>query len=156
MHESEKWKWRRSVVSEPTLSDPKDCSPPGSSVHGIFQARALEGAATAFCTDSTSIQFQNIFITPKGDDDTFKKASFRTSVKVQGIGICLPVRGTGGWSLAQEDSTCCGTAQSMRPNSWGCAPQQEKPPQWEARAQQRGPSATKNKNNKKINKILKK
>ena len=26
----------------PTLSDPTDCSPPGSSVHGIFQARILE------------------------------------------------------------------------------------------------------------------
>ena len=26
----------------PTLSDPKDCSLPGSSVHGIFQARVLE------------------------------------------------------------------------------------------------------------------
>ena len=25
-----------------TLSDPKDCSPPGSSIHGIFQARVLE------------------------------------------------------------------------------------------------------------------
>ena len=25
----------------PTLHDPKDCSPPGSSVHGIFQARIL-------------------------------------------------------------------------------------------------------------------
>ena len=25
----------------PTLSDPVDCSPPGSSVHGIFQARVL-------------------------------------------------------------------------------------------------------------------
>ena len=29
----------------PTLSDPMDCSPPGSSVHGIFQARALEWGA---------------------------------------------------------------------------------------------------------------
>ena len=27
----------------PTLSDPVDCSPPGSSVHGIFQARVLDG-----------------------------------------------------------------------------------------------------------------
>ncbi|XDA74183.1 hypothetical protein R6Z07M_004396 [Ovis aries] len=26
----------------PTLQDPMDCSPPGSSVHGIFQARVLE------------------------------------------------------------------------------------------------------------------
>ena len=32
----------------PTLSDPMDCSPPGSSVHGIFQARVLEWAAIAF------------------------------------------------------------------------------------------------------------
>ena len=31
-----------------TLSDPTDCSPPGSSVHGIFQARVLEWVATAF------------------------------------------------------------------------------------------------------------
>ena len=32
----------------PTLSDPKDCSLPGSSVHGIFQARVLEWGAIAF------------------------------------------------------------------------------------------------------------
>ena len=31
-----------------TLSDPMDCSPPGSSIHGIFQARVLEWGATAF------------------------------------------------------------------------------------------------------------
>ena len=32
----------------PTLSDPMDCSPPGSSVCGIFQARVLEWGAIAF------------------------------------------------------------------------------------------------------------
>ena len=32
----------------PTLSDPMDCSPPGSSFHGIFQARGLEWGAIAF------------------------------------------------------------------------------------------------------------
>ena len=32
----------------PTLSDPMDCSPPGSSVHGIFQARVLDWGAIAF------------------------------------------------------------------------------------------------------------
>ena len=32
----------------PTLSDPMDCSLPGSSVHGIFQARVLERGAIAF------------------------------------------------------------------------------------------------------------
>ena len=30
-----------------TLSDPMDCSPPGCSVHGIFQARVLEWGAIA-------------------------------------------------------------------------------------------------------------
>ena len=91
MHESEKWKWSRSVVSDsvrpqrrqptrfphpwdslgkntgvgchfllqcmkvksesevtqscPTLSNPVDCSLPGSSVYGIFQARVLEWGA---------------------------------------------------------------------------------------------------------------
>ena len=34
--------------SRPTLSDPMDCSPPGSSVHGIFQARVLGWGAIAF------------------------------------------------------------------------------------------------------------
>ena len=32
----------------PTLSNPMDCSPPGSSVHGIFQARVLEWGAIVF------------------------------------------------------------------------------------------------------------
>ena len=32
----------------PTPSDPMDCSPPGSSIHGIFQARVLEWVAIAF------------------------------------------------------------------------------------------------------------
>ena len=34
-----------------TLSDPMDCSLPGSSVHGIFQARVLEWGAIAFSND---------------------------------------------------------------------------------------------------------
>ena len=38
----------KSLQSCPTLCDPIDGSPPGSSVHGIFQARALEWGAIAF------------------------------------------------------------------------------------------------------------
>ena len=38
----------KSPQSCPTLSDPMDCSPPGSSVHGIFQARTLEWVAISF------------------------------------------------------------------------------------------------------------
>ena len=32
----------------PTLSDPMDCSLPGSSIHGIFQARVLESGAIVY------------------------------------------------------------------------------------------------------------
>ena len=39
----------------PTLSDPMDCSLPGSSVHGSFQARVLEWGAIAFSIIKSSI-----------------------------------------------------------------------------------------------------
>ena len=38
----------KSLQSCPTLRDPMDCSLPGSSIHGIFQARVLEWGAIAF------------------------------------------------------------------------------------------------------------
>ena len=38
----------------PTLSDPMDCSPPGSSTPGIFQARVLEWGAIAYSGSKTS------------------------------------------------------------------------------------------------------
>ena len=37
-----------------TLRDPMDCSLPGSSVHGIFQARVLEWGAIAFSAMNTT------------------------------------------------------------------------------------------------------
>ena len=44
-----KVKYKSEVTQScPTLSDPMDCSLPGSSVHGIFQARVLEWGAIAF------------------------------------------------------------------------------------------------------------
>ena len=77
MHESGKWKWSRSVMSDPaifweifiqrlyvpslpaaaaakslqsclTLCDPRDGSPPGSPILGILQARTLEWVAISF------------------------------------------------------------------------------------------------------------
>ena len=42
------------VQSCPTLCDPMDCSPPGSSVHGILQAKIPEWVA---------ISFSNIWVT---------------------------------------------------------------------------------------------
>ena len=46
--------------SSPTLSDPMDCSPPGSSTHGIFQARVLEWAVIAFSMDMSLSKLQEI------------------------------------------------------------------------------------------------
>ena len=45
-----KVRWSRSVMSD---SDPTDCSLPGSSVHGIFQARVLESGGIAYSRGSS-------------------------------------------------------------------------------------------------------
>ena len=43
----------KSLQSGPTLCDPMDCTPPGSSVHGILQARLLEWVAILFSSGSS-------------------------------------------------------------------------------------------------------
>ena len=48
-----------------TLRDPVDCSLPGSSVHGIFQARVLEWVAIAFSTHPYMITGKTITLTRK-------------------------------------------------------------------------------------------
>ena len=47
----------------PTLSDPMDCSLPGSSVHGIFQARILDWVAISF--SRISHQFSSVQFSPQ-------------------------------------------------------------------------------------------
>ena len=53
---------REVAQSCPTLLDPMDCSPPGSSVHGIFQARVLEWVAIAFSDIPYLTIFSTIFV----------------------------------------------------------------------------------------------
>ena len=43
------------LLSRVRLSDPMDCSLPGSSVHGVFQARVLKWVAIAFSTMDMSL-----------------------------------------------------------------------------------------------------
>ena len=50
--ESERRKFSRLVMC-PTLCDPMDCSLPGSSIHGIFQAKVLEWVAISFSRGSS-------------------------------------------------------------------------------------------------------
>ena len=47
--------------SRPTLCDPMDCSPPGSSVHGILQTRILGWVASSFSRGSFRPRDQNFF-----------------------------------------------------------------------------------------------
>ena len=44
----------KALVAQPrlTLCDPRDCSPPGSSVHGILQSKILEWVAISYETPS--------------------------------------------------------------------------------------------------------
>ena len=55
------WKKEKSEVAQscPTLCDPVDCSSPGSSVHGILQARVLEWVAISFSRGSSRPRDQN-------------------------------------------------------------------------------------------------
>ena len=50
--------FRRRVASDSW--DPMDCSPPGSSVHGIFHARILEWVAISFCRESSRPRDQTL------------------------------------------------------------------------------------------------
>ena len=59
----------------PILSDPMDCSPPGSSVHGIFQARVLEWGAIAFST-YVLLYVDKIFIPVLTEDSWFLISAF--------------------------------------------------------------------------------
>ena len=52
-----------------TLCDPMDCSPPGSSVPGIFQARVLEWGAVAFSRDAADVaSIRGLERSPAGGD----------------------------------------------------------------------------------------
>ena len=52
------------IQSYPTLSNPMDCSLPGSSIQGIFQARVLEWGAIAFSENVPYLSTIQIWIFP--------------------------------------------------------------------------------------------
>ena len=76
----------------PTLSDPMDCSLPGSSVHGIFQARVLEWGAIAF-----SIIFLIMLFRPE-----FKALAWSPKFVLCAVSQCSPKYPV----FWQKQSTC--------------------------------------------------
>ena len=73
----------------PTLSDPMDCSLPGSSVHGIFQARVPEWGAIAF---SNMYQLPAIKSFNSGTKITRPKNELSRSVTCPGDSAATPVQ----------------------------------------------------------------
>ena len=86
MLESEKWKWSRSFVSD--SSDPMDCSPPGSSIHGIFQARVLEWGAIAFSMSPNHAPALDAWRVPTQTDD--QRWVSQTAGGTEGVGFTEP------------------------------------------------------------------
>ena len=62
--EVQKEKKERDSLSPLILCDPIDCSPPGSSVHGILQARILEWVAISFSKRGRAHVPQGPFLAP--------------------------------------------------------------------------------------------
>ena len=65
----------------------------------------------------------------------------RASLVAQWLRVCLPMRGTRVRALVWEDPTCRGATRPVSHNYWACAsgacaPQRERPWQWEAHAPQ--------------------
>ena len=112
----------------PTLSDPMDCSPPGSSIHGILQARVLEWGASSssvyswgtfnyvtqevlwqLCFTPWRIYFQSPLQGERGSSSQkrfnshLSNKSFlvwgRTMIPQRGFGIYLPKRT---WTLTER------------------------------------------------------
>ena len=72
----------------PTFSDPMDCSLPGSSVHGIFQARVLEWVAIAFSMSFSQPKDQT-------QDSCLAGRFFTASVTREAIRLYLAVYNSG-------------------------------------------------------------
>ena len=85
---------RESKVAQlcPTLCDPVDCSLPGSSVHGIFQARVLEWGAIAFSRWYSSQQLIHWdSISPFSHPNVLTSIQFSSVHSLSRVWLCDPM-----------------------------------------------------------------
>ena len=104
----------------PTLCDPLDCSPLGSSVHGILQARILEWVAISFSRGSSQPRDQTLVSWIAGRFFTIWTTREALRV-VQWLSIHLPVQGTQVQFLVWKDPTYHVTTKPVHHNSWAWA-----------------------------------
>ena len=100
-----------------TLCDPMGCIPPGSTIHGISQARILEWVAISFSRRYSWPRDQTQVSCIAGGFCTIWAS--KESLVVHWLRILLPMQGIQAWSLFQEDSTCQG---ATNPLSWALLP----------------------------------
>ena len=96
----------------PTLSDPRDCGPPGSSVHGIFQARVLEWGCHCLLR-SICEEFLKRIVRDFFNDfqlSTWKNVSRRTWESLDLFRELKRVRQTAFAWLTQRLRSCCKNA----------------------------------------------
>ena len=144
--------WCLVTQSCPTLFDPMDYNPPGSSVHGILQARILEWVDIPFSRgssqdkDRTQVShiaggFFAVWATREALNNGYYVPSTHqvlcpqkgrnnphgTSLMVQWRRIHLPMQGTWVRCLVLEEPTHCGVPKPMCHNSWAYMLQLLKP-----------------------------
>ena len=102
MHESE----GESEVTQscPTLSDPMDCSRPGFSAHGIFQARVLAAAAKSLQSNARVL----IYLEGEAEELT---SQYRTSLAESKEKAMAPHSSTLAWKILWMEEP--GRLQSM-------------------------------------------
>ena len=94
-----------------TLSDPMDCSLPGSSIHGIFQARVLEWGAIAFSDTHVSTPFQILLV-------------FRLPHNIEQSSLCYTVGPCQSSTLNIAVCTCQSQAPYLSPANQSPLPSQ--------------------------------
>ena len=80
--------------SSPTLCDPMNCSPSGSSAHGILQARILEWIAISFSRGSSPLRDQTLFFCISGRFFTVwvtREAQFSSVQLLSRVRLCNPM-----------------------------------------------------------------
>ena len=83
-------KWSEVTQSYPILFNPMDCSPPGSSVHGILQARILEWAAISFSRGSSWPRNQTHVFCIAGGFFTVWARKYVNQMTVREVKGCFP------------------------------------------------------------------
>ena len=109
-----------------TFCDPKDCSPPGSSVHGVLQARILEWVTITFSRGSfyprdrtwvSCIAGRLFAISPPGKSAPPQEA-LKSSVCLSLSCTCCWPCNTSRWAAVLTSMGLCYTCWSKAPCVW--------------------------------------